>query len=213
MLSIVGMVVLRGQGLLSGVLLVLVWELRLSVVGPLLVLGIADRSLWVLWRRILTRVLRTIRLLGLVLRGLLGISVRGRSLVVWPRTSLGMVTSSASASMSATTSTIVIWRVLGVAACRSSRRRGRRRGVVVGHGASLIVLRDWRWRDDRFVTYRWEHWGFAMGGRWRLLQRLPQVLYGCGRAERGRVDADGCQRFSADWRRLANCLHSALDSG
>lgn len=86
-LSIVGMIVLRRQSRLGGVRS-LMRVLRLTVVGPrLLVLWVADWTrLWVLGRRVLTRVLRTIRLLCLVLRRLLGVAVGGQGLVVCPST-------------------------------------------------------------------------------------------------------------------------------
>lgn len=133
-LGVVGVVVLRGQGGLAGML----WVLRLPLIRPLLVLlRIATRarlgmlSWWVL------RVLRSIRL-GLVLRWLLGIAVRGWSMVVRSASCWLVVVATSSASSTTVsppaTSILLIWWVLCVACCRRrGRRSGRRRAVVVCH--------------------------------------------------------------------------------
>lgn len=149
-LSVVGVIVLRGQRGLARVL----WVLRLSLVGPLLLvlgisswarLGVLSVSRW-----ILSRVLRCVWL-SLVLRWLLRVAIRGwslswgRSIVSRPASCLVVVTSSASSATTmtrvpTTTSTILVWRILRIATCRSCRRGcGWRRTVVVSHGGKLVM--------------------------------------------------------------------------
>lgn len=122
------------------------------MIGPLLlVLRVANWArLWVLRRRILTWVLRTELLLCLGLMGLLRIAVRGRSLVLWPRTRVSVVPSSASACVCTTTSSVLVWRVLSVTVCRWGRSWGRRRWAVgVGHIDSPVFV-----PCDVFVSFR-----------------------------------------------------------
>lgn len=133
-LGVVGMVVLRGQGGLAGMLRVL----RLPLVRPMLMLlriatwarlGVLSR--WVL------RVLGSIWL-GLVLRWLLGIAVRSWGVVVRSASCWLMVVATASASSTTVstpaTSILLIRWVLCISCCRrSGRRSGRRRTVVVRH--------------------------------------------------------------------------------